>query len=348
MNISLYDILGISPSASEKDIKNAYKQLAKRYHPDTNHGNPEAEEKFKLIKNAYEILGDANKRSIYDKAIQEENIENQAYSYDIPKNSPKPPTFQKVTFWQKYMYGITACVVLLFMYGSYKFYNYMETVTVAYYLEEAQKAYIEGAIDVALAHLDVAYGKKPESYKVNRLRALIFMEKKEYQLASLAWAAVLKSAEREPTAKDFYYYAVCQERMGRFDPATESLKKALSLNPADAIAWNLLGEITLYHLRRPQPALTYFEKALQNMPTNQDALIGRAIALVENQRIEEGEIAFENLLDDFPEHGKLNYYYGIYLVQYPKDTARACIAWKKADKAGIADATNAIKQCCLK
>ena len=62
----LYDILEIPSDADEDAIKKAYRRLAVKYHPDKNPGNKEAEEKFKKISHAYEILGDKEKRQIYD------------------------------------------------------------------------------------------------------------------------------------------------------------------------------------------------------------------------------------------------------------------------------------------
>ena len=61
-----YKVLGVSPDASDDEIKRAYRQLAKKYHPDSNAGNAEAEKKFKDISEANAILGDAEKRKIYD------------------------------------------------------------------------------------------------------------------------------------------------------------------------------------------------------------------------------------------------------------------------------------------
>lgn len=61
-----YDILGVSKSADERDIKRAYKRLAMKFHPDRNPGNVAAETKFKEIKEAYEILSHAEKRAAYD------------------------------------------------------------------------------------------------------------------------------------------------------------------------------------------------------------------------------------------------------------------------------------------
>ena len=61
-----YEILGVSRTAEEREIKKAYKRLAMKYHPDRNQGDKEAEAKFKEIKEAYEILTDAQKRAAYD------------------------------------------------------------------------------------------------------------------------------------------------------------------------------------------------------------------------------------------------------------------------------------------
>ena len=61
-----YEVLGIAKTASEDEIKSAYRKLAKKYHPDLNPGNKEAEEKFKEVGEAYEILSDAQKRARYD------------------------------------------------------------------------------------------------------------------------------------------------------------------------------------------------------------------------------------------------------------------------------------------
>ena len=61
-----YEILGVSKSADKKEIKKAYRKKAIQYHPDKNQGNKEAEEKFKLAAEAYEVLSDDNKKARYD------------------------------------------------------------------------------------------------------------------------------------------------------------------------------------------------------------------------------------------------------------------------------------------
>ena len=93
-----YAVLGVSPSATDKDLSRAFKKLAKQLHPDANPGNAEAEERFKEISAAYDILSDPTKRAEYDEVwepINETPIgaahQPQAPNPDSPVPADTPP-----------------------------------------------------------------------------------------------------------------------------------------------------------------------------------------------------------------------------------------------------------------
>ena len=65
--IDYYELLEVSKSSDKSTIKKAYRQMAMKYHPDKNPGDSEAEEKFKAINEAYQVLSDEEKRAIYDR-----------------------------------------------------------------------------------------------------------------------------------------------------------------------------------------------------------------------------------------------------------------------------------------
>lgn len=87
MATNYYDLLGVSRDAGDKEIRQAYRRLARQYHPDVNPGDAQAEEKFKEINAAHEVLSDGEKRRKYDKygdrwmqADRIEEVEAQARS----------------------------------------------------------------------------------------------------------------------------------------------------------------------------------------------------------------------------------------------------------------------------
>ena len=61
-----YDVLGVSKSATEKELKSAFRKLAMEHHPDRNPGDEAAEKTFKEVNEAYDVLKDADKRAAYD------------------------------------------------------------------------------------------------------------------------------------------------------------------------------------------------------------------------------------------------------------------------------------------
>ncbi|MFH1139591.1 MAG: DnaJ C-terminal domain-containing protein [Pseudomonadota bacterium] len=76
MNFDPYEALGVTKDTSQDDIKKSYRKLARKYHPDVNPGDKKAEDKFKQISEAYDILGDAKKREEFDRLGQKGFYDN--------------------------------------------------------------------------------------------------------------------------------------------------------------------------------------------------------------------------------------------------------------------------------
>jgi DnaJ-class molecular chaperone len=78
MNTDPYSVLGVSPTSSQEEIKDAYRKLAKTLHPDLNPGNKQAEQRFKEVAAAYELIGDEQKRKAYEENKQKEAAQRAA------------------------------------------------------------------------------------------------------------------------------------------------------------------------------------------------------------------------------------------------------------------------------
>lgn len=80
-----YEVLGVHRDATQEEIKKAYRKLARQYHPDVNKDDPEAEEKFKLINEAYQVLSDPESRALYDR-----------FGHNAPTATPASDPFDTV------------------------------------------------------------------------------------------------------------------------------------------------------------------------------------------------------------------------------------------------------------
>ena len=71
-----YKVLGVSPSATDEEVKDDHRTLAKKYHPDTNAGDSEAEKKFKEVTEAYNVLSDKEKKKMLNEKFEQRIIHN--------------------------------------------------------------------------------------------------------------------------------------------------------------------------------------------------------------------------------------------------------------------------------
>lgn len=103
---NLYEVLGLRPDASDEDVKRSYKALARKYHPDLNQGNPQAELAFKAVGRAYEVLGDPGKRASYDQALRQDS--------DTPHGGTKVP--QRKVDMVLILFGVFLALAVVFFF----------------------------------------------------------------------------------------------------------------------------------------------------------------------------------------------------------------------------------------
>ncbi|KAH8315533.1 hypothetical protein KR059_000723, partial [Drosophila kikkawai] len=113
MGKDYYEILGIERNASGEEVRKAYKLMALRYHPDKNN-HPQAEDRFKEVAAAYEILSDKEKRAIYDKNGEE----------DL-KFGERPVPFAQPTA-EDLLFMVAIGGVALFAFGAYKAFQHFK------------------------------------------------------------------------------------------------------------------------------------------------------------------------------------------------------------------------------
>jgi len=190
MASTFYEILGVSRYATDADIKKAFKELAKKYHPDKHPGEKFYEEHFKKINEAYQTLSDAQARKTYDLRLhyaqnpqQQQNRQtgnNQQRSYQRPpqatyaqsnyrkpnSSGAKPRSASEQKKLNSY-YTYIAIGSLVFIMGCYWFYNFMNEYSSKKYFTEGLKEELKGNNAQAMGYYLEALDKNMNSPEIN-------------------------------------------------------------------------------------------------------------------------------------------------------------------------------------
>lgn len=304
--IDYYAILEISRNANSTEIRAAYKRMAMLYHPDRNAGDKEAEEKFKLINEAYHVLSDPLKKSRYDfgDTSNYEAILTEAYYRELRK--------RRYTQWKqaqqsryridKNYYRIQGLAFLVFLIISGFCFTVIHTIDYfvqrqreqhwqhnSMLLKQVYALYNDGQFDEAFTMIRKLHDKDPIEFRFNFAHdSLVHVLKqkaedeflhKDFQRAVHHYS-VLKNHEEPASLETIERLANCQYYLGEYTESLQSLKHVLNQQP-----WNLeviyhIGTINLENLENYDEALQYFTLGKKLFKKNLSEVYGVAFELV--------------------------------------------------------------------
>lgn len=251
-----YQILGVNRSASAEQIKAAYKKMAKRYHPDTNNNDPHAEEVFKRINAAYQVLSDEAKKHYYDHTPQTATATEPAttsHSSSAPHTQqqayrPNGTTYQAAdTYYQpssKYKYAhiplrvrralhvasvIIGIAVLIF--GVY-LYEVAPSISAKHSYKEAVALVKEGKYQEALKKLNHAVIFYPQLIEAQMLKAdLSFRVFKDYSGAYAGYSEAIKHSQDTLPKNIYFLRGMAAFKAQSYRRAIDDLSQTISEHP---------------------------------------------------------------------------------------------------------------------
>ncbi|MBC7921916.1 MAG: DnaJ domain-containing protein [Ferruginibacter sp.] len=250
-----YQILGVSQTASKEEVKTAFKKLALTLHPDRNPNNPEAEERFKQVSAAYQVLSHDEKRAVYDLKQYYTTLPPPPEPTDAREDQRVPPPVRgrrrrypansraRPVSRVEYPPGYERKMTILFGIGFVTFvvalvffYNYMNRSR----NEQLYRAAVaEGKSYSAMLKYSEVLGYDREFwqayYQRGELRIALLGD---YQNAHRDFDAAIHYAE-QPTAAMFYNRGLCSYQLKAFDAALTDLDQSLRLDARRGEAYYL-------------------------------------------------------------------------------------------------------------
>lgn len=358
-NSDYYKILGVNPSASMEEIKLAYRKLAKKYHPDRNQGNPDAEEKFKQITEAYEMLSNTSKRAIYDfsgdNAYAQPWVNTYTYQGEHDtftyKNKKKRHPFQsreRKSFFGKQSKIVQALILsaLVLMVGVVGIFGIR--LYANYQLNTGLKQYEEKQYILALQNieqsLDLFGSKNPHAYLL--ASKILIDEYKNYGRAlNYIDKGLNIKADQTITAKLYYLKGKCLKNLNQFKSAYTSFKLAAIMElPLDSLHFEL-AELNCFVFKNYEDAIENFTVLIDINPGFSDAYLGRAYSF---QKLEEHKKAIEdaNMYIALNDQDGSGYYLKAVSEAALNKRKVACEDLKKAIALGTHDSEGLMSKVC--
>lgn len=290
-----YQTLGLDRSATIEDIKLAYRRLAKKYHPDRNIGDSTAEEKFKEITEAYNVLSNSSKKAVYEFSenrydqpwvnsftYQDLEINTTRYGKRKQKGGFNYPfnknTAQNNKKKNRIIFGVSILVIVVIL----------ATLTLTlvkyssdYYYNSGLDHYYGKNYSTALEDVNQSFtllgGKRTEAYLLaGRILANHY---KDYNSAlKYINRGLSLKGENLITAELYYLKGKCLKGQKRFKSAYTNYKLAAMMNLDLDSLYHELGELNCFVFKNYDDAIKSFDKLISINPSFSKGYIGRAFS----------------------------------------------------------------------
>ncbi len=359
MKQNYYTTLEISPAATAAEIKAAYKKLARQYHPDKHQGNPAFEEKFKTVNEAYQVLSDERKRTVYDLqlqyvAMQLRAMQQAQYQYNIPTREP-------ATYAERYYrpiprrqfqlkdLKIIAGIFLAIIAASLLVKLLMDHITGLRNYNDALHYLKTKEWSLAHSMLTKTIYFKPKMADAYARRAGIEMNIYQNYRAAIEDLSQAIALKEQPAAELFYQKGQCYEKLRRDTLAETQMTRALQVNRVFAPAYFERGMIRATLLNTYPQAIQDFTAFLKlpriNAARRNQALLYRGYCYYLLEQPTRAIPDFSEAIRHDAKNGRLHYLLG--KAQYDLgQKGEACDNFLKAYRLGYGSAAYDLYQYC--
>ncbi|MBY0425006.1 MAG: DnaJ domain-containing protein, partial [Cytophagales bacterium] len=363
-----YSILSVGRNASQDDIKSAFKKLALKHHPDRNPNDKTAEEIFKRINEAYQVLSDTEKRKNYDLKLDYESYSRRT---STPHSNPSPSNYHQSTFRPgvnqqtagkaktsgykrpspEYMrkeegkkWLFIATFFLVIGTGGFFFMMGMNSLAATQHYDQAKELFDGELYKEAYMQLQESLHfdqKHSPSYALrSKLRIILFDDAKG---AIFDLGKAIQYSE-EPSASLLYERGMLLAGAERNKEALADLEAAFALTPqADSLLFPI-AKIRAFKISDYTGGIQAYDQYLKLHPENGDAWFGKAFA-----KLQMGD--FSNSIEDFDKSIQLNnpaesHFYKAKALLALNKQGEACAELKIASDMDLAEAVILAKEVC--
>lgn len=313
--VNYYHILGLSQTATQAEIKAAYRKLALRYHPDKNDGNSYAEERFKQINEAYQTLSNPRKKSRHDWSLEYEQHQQvfqapqaqPAQARQQRRRRPRPPHARQqpspqfnsrqnvvATAWAFAIFFLVALLVVgISLWNSYN----LEQKEVQQNQEalqaflEAEQSFDQGNYSLTFQLIKPLMNNKTMAPKATQLREQVldsmeaeglrsFQQGNFRQATEVLQLLADQAQEYRPTA--LAHLVASYEALQDYEGAIRGYKSVIRAEPRTIEARNRLARIYAEQYKDFQTALQYYQQASELVIDQYKSEYGKAYPLVVN------------------------------------------------------------------